>query len=100
MDGGYIGTNSAFAYVATLVQGNRAALLEPSPQHVLSDLSLDFTQPTSGLVDATLLADQQSGLPLHAGDAGAVISVGGIYGMLFNGPSHSPFFNIGAFVQK
>jgi len=23
-----------------------------------------------------------------------------IYGMLFNGPSHSPFFNIGAFVQK
>jgi hypothetical protein len=113
-DGG-ASLNAGVNYGATLFQSPSAALLNPFTSSLSSNFALDFTQKQPGLVNVTATKDLSSGSTAiyKAGDAGVMIKVGPVYGLLMNGinqptatydPANytgkvNPFLSIGAFVQ-
>jgi hypothetical protein len=103
IDGSYIGADSNFDYTATLINGQTGGFLKPSTMTTQGQFALDYTQTHPGLIGATD----------SAGNAGSVISVGGLYGIFINGeenggvaPSsansvtpNQPYFGVGALIQ-
>ena len=103
-DGGYVGADSNFKYIATLIQGAVGTFINPSTSSAESGFGLGYGLPSPGLV----------GVQDTNGKTGFAIASGGLYAIAIQGAENggltptsansdtpnAPYFGIGAQISK